>query len=136
MSAGAVRQALELAVKDMPTLATVWENLDYTPVVGTPYQRVNILFAEPANTEISASYQERGILQLSLFFPAKAGPVPATIRADLIRSTFYRGRSLDPVDGVTVTIDRTPEIAPAQNVEGWFFLPVRIRFTAPVTVTP
>jgi hypothetical protein len=108
MSSVYARVALETAVAAMtPTLHHSVRERRIHPVVGTPYQRVNILFAEPDNTEISASYQERGILQVTLFYPAKAGTARQP-RAELIRSTFYRGRSLTAVDGVTVTIDRTP----------------------------
>jgi hypothetical protein len=135
MSSVYARVALETAVAAMtPTLHPVFENVEYTPIVGTPYQKVNILFAEPANTEISASYQEQGLLQITLFYPANTGTAAAAARAELIRSTFWRGRSLPAVNGVTVTIQNTPRIDPAMNEPDWFVTVCRVRFWAPVTV--
>lgn len=132
MSAVLVRAALETALAAMsPALATAWENADYSPVVGTPYQRVNLMFAEPSNPEIGRLYTERGILQVSLAYPLGAGPTPAANRAQLLRSTFYRGASFT-ASGVVTTIERTPEIAPGRAEGDRWVVPVRIRFYAHV----
>lgn len=131
MSAVLVRTALEVALAAMsPAVATAWENEPYTPVVGTPYQRVNLMLAAPDNPEMgSARYTEQGIFQISLAYPLDAGPGAATARAELIRSTFYRGASF--VSGaVTVNIEKTPEIAPGRVEEDRFVIPVRVRFFA------
>lgn len=132
MSAVLVRQALEVALAAMsPALGTAWENTDYSPTVGTPYQRVHLLFAEPANPEIGSRYTERGILQVSLAYPLGAGPAAATTRAELLRTTFYRGASFT-ASGVVTTIERTPEIAPGRVEEDRWVVPVKIRFFAHV----
>lgn len=134
MSALKVRNALETALNGMsPALATAWENHAYTPVAGTPYQRVTVLLAEPVNAEIGRSglYMEQGFMQVDLAYPLNAGANAATTRAELIRTTFYRGASFT-ASGVTVTVERTPEIMPGRVDEDRFVVPVRIRFYAHV----
>jgi hypothetical protein len=136
MTALLVRSALESALWNMsPALATSFENAGYmnadgtagTPDAATPYQRVTLLLAEPANVEFGPGYTEQGFLQVDLNYPLAAGPHDATARAELIRSTFHRGASFT-ASGVTVNIERTPEIMPARVEEDRFIVPVRIRF--------
>lgn len=128
MSAVKARQALEVALNAMsPALATAWENAPYTPVSGTPYQRVHVLLAEPANIEFGSSYVEQGFMQVSLAYPLGAGSAAAITRAELIRTTFFRGASFT-ASGVTAIIERTPEIMPGRVEEDRFVVPVRVRF--------
>ena len=132
MSAPAIRQALETALNALsPALATAWENVPYTPVVGTPYQAVYLLRAEPDNIEIGSAYTERGIFQINLFYPLDTGPGAAEARAEVIRDAFPRGASFT-ASGVTTHIEKTPEIGPARIEDDRYFLPVRIRFYAHV----
>lgn len=135
MSLDAVRAALEGALSQVtPAIATAWENVNYTPVDGTPFQRVTLIPAAPLNDEISRSYVERGTMQVTLAYPAGAGPADATARAQQIRSAFYRGRSI-PAGALTVTIERTPEIGIGSiDPNGRWAVPVRVRYTAPVVV--
>jgi hypothetical protein len=128
-----IRAALETALNAMsPALSTAWENAAFTPVNATPYQRVNLLLAEPDNTEISARYTEQGFMQVSLCYPIGAGPGDAAARALALRQTFPRGATLTS-GGIAVVIARTPEIAPAQIDGDRYVVPVRIRFTAQVS---
>ena len=128
MSAVKERQALEVALAAMtPAISTAYENMPFTPVPGTPYQRVTVLLAQPANHEIGDGYMDQGFMQVDLKYPLNAGPAAAETRAELIRSTFYRGRSFT-ASGVTTTIERTPEIMPGRVEEDRFVKPVRIRF--------
>jgi hypothetical protein len=130
MSAVLVRQALEVAIAAMsPPLQTAYENAPFTPTNGTPYQRVTMLLAQPANDEFSPVHREEGFLQVDLCYPLGAGPATATARAELIRTTFARGASFT-ASGVTVNIDRTPEIMPGRTEEDRFVIPVRIPFHA------
>jgi hypothetical protein len=132
MTALLIRQALESRLAAMtPSLATAFENVPFKPTNGTAYQSVHVMFTAPDNREIGRQYVARGFMQVSLFYPEGGGAEPATSRAELIRSTFYRGLSLTN-GAVTVTIDRTPEILPGSNDDDRFVLPVRIPFYAPV----
>lgn len=119
-----------------PAIATAWENVSYIPVQDVPYQRVKHIPAEPENPTLSGEgfVRLRGIMNVCLFYPQAGGPADALARAELIRAQFKRGLSLSN-GGVVVTIDRTPEIAPAQNDEDRYVLPVNVRYFANV-ITP
>jgi hypothetical protein len=130
MSVVKVRAALETAVNTMtPGLQTAYENAPFKPTIGTPYQRCNILFAEPGNQEFGANYQELGFMQLTLFYPIETGAGAANARAELIRQTFRRGNSFQN-GGLSVVIDKTPEVKPGANDGSFYVLPVRVRFYA------
>lgn len=130
MSLVSIRAALEAALAAMtPALATAWENAPYTPVVNTPYQRVYLLAADPLNPEMGTHTIERGYLQISLAYPLNTGPATAGARAELIRDTFYRGRSFT-AGGVTVIVEKTPEVSPAIIEADRYVLPVKVRFFA------
>jgi hypothetical protein len=126
-----IRAALESALNSMtPALTTAWENNAFTPPALTvPYQEAVVLFAEPVNTEFGSNFQEQGFMQVKLKYPLQAGSAAAAARAQLLRSTFSRGSSFTN-NGVTVTIGRTPEIAPSSVEDGRWVVPVKIRFFA------
>ncbi len=135
MSVVAIRSALETALSAIsPSLATTFENKAYTPVTGTPFQKAAVLFARPNNDEVSRAHLAQGFMQVTLCYPTNAGPGAASARAELIRTTFYRGRSLTPVSGVTTNISDTPEIMPGFDDPGIarYCVPVRVRFFAQV----
>lgn len=128
MSIVSIRAALEQRLAAMsPALATAYENAPFTPVNGTPFQRVWLLPATPDNQEFGPNYQEIGIMQIDLNYPLTVGPSAAAARAQLIRTQFSRGTSVTS-GGVTTTMDRTPEIGPGFPDKDRYVLPVRIRF--------
>lgn len=128
MTALTVRAALESALAGMtPSIAHAWENAPYAPVAGTPYARVTLLLAQPANAEIGPGYTEQGFMQVDLAYPLDKGPAQAANRAELIRTTFHRGASFT-ASGATVNIERTPEIMPGRVEDDRYVVPVRIRF--------
>lgn len=130
MSMVSIRAALEQRLNAMaPALATAWENTPYTPVAGTPYQRVFMLPLEPVNPEMGTGKQESGLFQITLCYPLSAGPAAAAARAELIRTQFPRKLSLTS-GGVTVVISNTPEIGPAQFEQDRYTVPVRIKWYA------
>lgn len=130
MSLAEVRSALETALSAMmPALDTAWENDDYVPVEGTPYQQVTLLRGTPSNPEMGPGILETGIFQVNLFFPKNAGPAAAEARAELIRSLFPYGASFTK-NGVTVNIMQTPEIGVARPDDDRFMVPVKTRFSA------
>ena len=131
MSALKIKAALEIALASItPALITVFENADYVPVTGTPYQRVNIMSIEPENPTFGDNFRrERGIFQVSLMYPLNAGAGTAITQAELIRQKFYRGATFVNA-GVTVTIERTPEVSAGYvDVDRWR-VPVKVRFYA------
>ncbi len=130
MSNVSARAALQTKLSGMAALATAWENVPYTPVVGTPYQAAYCLFAEPENPTMGDDYHRiQGIFQVSLFYPLSVGTASAEARADLIQSTFKRGTSMTS-GSVTVIIEKTPEISPGRVDGDRWHIPVKIRFYA------
>ena len=130
MSTLKCRAALETALASMtPALQTAWENFPFSPVIGTPFQRCNILFAEPGNQEYGANYQELGYMNVTLYYPHGTGSADIVARAELIRQTFRRGASFTN-SGLTVVISRTPEVTPSFNDGEFFVVSVRVRFYA------
>ncbi len=129
MSVELVRKAIETAVAAItPTIDCEWENVGYTPVTGTPYQKFNLLLADPDNYGYgSGPFIEMGFFQLSLFYPLQTGPSVATIRADLIRSTFYRGLTLTS-GAQSVIIEKTPTIGSGRVDGDRYMIPVKVRF--------
>ncbi len=132
VSADPIRIALETALAAMsPALETAWENEDFVPTAGTPYQRVNLLRAQPDDSEIGPLFVEQGYLQVTLCYPAGAGPADVEARASLLRQAFRRGSSF-AAGGLTVIITRTPQLVPPQLDGDRYQLPARIPFRASV----
>ena len=124
MSISTIRAALEQALNGMtPSIQTSWQNVPFTPIAGTAYQRATLLFAEPDNLEKGAGFQEMGFLQVDLFYPQSVGASAVESRAGLLRTTFKRGATFSGVQ-----VSHTPEIKPAYNDGDRFVVPVRIRF--------
>lgn len=133
MSVIKCRQALEVGLFGItPALATAWENQPHTPTTGTPYQRVTLVPSMPDNSTFGDDhYQERGLMFIELHYPINNGSVAAATRAELIRTTFKRGASFAN-GGVTVIIEKTPEIGQGMVDGAFWVLPVRIRYSAEV----
>lgn len=132
MSLTAIRQALETALDaaNGPVIETSWENKDFTPKGGVPYQDVHLLPAEPENPTFGgSSYRERGIFQVTLKYPLGTGPAATAVRAELYQAAFKRGNSFVK-SGVTVIIERTPEVLPYYVEQDRYCLPIRIRYFA------
>lgn len=136
MAVDKVRTPLEIALFAMtPALATAWENKDFTPpAAGTPWQEVRFLFEEPDNSAMTPSYfQERGVMQIALHYPAGRGVHDAAARAELVRSTFPRGAGFSN-GGVNTVIEKTPKIGQGMldSVRREWVVPVLIRFKADI----
>lgn len=129
MSQLTIRAALETALDGMsPALSTEWENVSFTPPASsTPYQRAHILFATPDNAVIGNEWMERGIFQVTLRYPIQTGDAAARGRVALLRTEFYRGRTL--TSGSTrVIIERTPDAGGGTADGDRWVVPVRIRW--------
>lgn len=135
MSAKAIRAALEAYLNTMtPAVSIAAENMNFTPVSGTPFQRINLLRANPENPTIGAThYRELGVFQVSLHYPMNAGPSPAETRAELVRAHFKRGTTLTN-SGITVTIDGTPTIASGFVDGDRWVVPVSIPYWANIFI--
>lgn len=130
MSQVTLRKSLETRLALMPALATSYENVSYEPVTNTPFQRVNLLPATPDNSTLGdAHYIELGIFQVTLCYPKNTGANAAQARAELVKAHFPRGLGLTE-GAITLTISRTPAIAPAYVNEAFYCIPVSIQYHA------
>lgn len=130
-------KALSTVVKGSPGVGgtvtpqlTAWENVSFVALNAVPFQKVNFMFARPDDITMGdAFYRERGVMQLTLYYPLQKGPVAAMSRAELIRKTYPRGASFSN-NGVVVNIDRTAEILPGIPTDENYIVIVRIPFYA------
>ncbi len=133
MSVLKIRAALETALAALnPAMATVWENTTFTPTAGTPYQRVSLLFTEPANAEYGASFQQGGLFVVQLCWPQGAGMAEIGARIELLRAAFARGTAFT-AEGLTTTVARTPLILAAILEGDRYVVPVQVPFLATIT---
>ena len=133
MSNVIIRALLEVHLNTIaPSIATAFENVPFTPVNGTPWQRVNLLTAPTLNPTFGdAFHRETGIFQVTLYYPENAGASACATRAELIRSQFVRGLTLTS-GTLRVLIDRSPWVSQGMNDGGWYRMPVSIPYVADV----
>ena len=108
------------------------ENVPYDPVPDRPYCAAYLLVAEPGNPTLGEAYhKEQGVMQVNLQYPPLVGTLACALRAEAIRALFKRGSAFSD-GGVTVQIDRTPEIDRGEQVDGRWMQIVRIRWHADI----
>ena len=125
-----IKKALEKHLAALtPSLATAYEALSFTPIPGTPYQRVQISTQRPENPTIGDDYyRDRGELQVFLCYPSNKGTGDVLTRAELLREHFKRGTTLVE-GGSTVLITRTPQIAGSTIIGDRVIVPVLITYS-------
>jgi len=133
MTQSSIRNALENALAAItPAIDIVHENQAYSPISGRPFCEAYCMFATPSNPTMGDGFfQEIGIFQINLQYPAEVGTADASARAALIRDAFPR-RATFAFGGVTVQIDKTPEIgAGTVDADRWF-VPIKVRWHADI----
>lgn len=133
MSLNKIKKALELHLSTIaPALSTAYEGVSFTPVVGTPYQRVILVPRKPKNTTMGDDhYREVGEFQIFLCYPTNQGTGNALARADVIRSHFQRGTSLIE-DDIVVQINYTPQIGGSSIAGDRLVVPVIIPYSVEI----
>jgi len=113
---------------EFPLVPIAWENVGYTPDLGTAYLAAHLLPAEPSILTLgSTPYQERrGIFQVSCFYPALAGWGPAKTGAANVVAAFPATLQFI-YNGLTVIIDKTWP-GPGISQDGWYMVPVSIQY--------
>ena len=78
-----------------PTIATVYENVSFTPTINVPYQE---LYDIPSSNDHlfinSANYEALGVFQITLRYPSGKGTKDVSNRAELYVSSFPVGTKL------------------------------------------
>ena len=113
MSQVLIAQAFEVKLAALsPALSTAFDNVDFTPVVGEPYQEAFLLPASPDNSSMGQKhYREVGLYQITLCYPKGTGAGAARARAELTKKHFKRGTTMEN-GGLKVIVIRTPTISP------------------------
>jgi hypothetical protein len=131
MTDSIIRAAFEKRLADMvPDLSTAYENKTFTPVAGTPYQRVNLLPGDPDNSP-HAIYFEQGIFQITLCYPLNTGPGAAEARVGAIKTWFALGTTMLE-SGVTTRVTSTPRRGPAYDEGDRYCIPVSVSYQAQI----
>lgn len=130
MSITAIRASLEAALGAIaPPITTAWEDVAFSPVSGTPYQSMALVFSDPENGDSGSTYRQGGVMHVTLRYPTGTGPTAAEDRAAAIRDAFPRGRTLSS-GAIRTMIEATPAIVSAPTEGEWLVRIVRIRFYA------
>lgn len=127
MSLPLIQAALEQRLATLtPAMATAYENATFTPVTGTPYQRINMLVNRPVDHAVTMDVTEqRGIFQVSLFYPQGTGRGAAQARAELIKALFKPPLTLTN-GAVKVEINKTVHIGGGMPDGDRWMVPVSI----------
>jgi hypothetical protein len=113
---------------EFPTMAIAWENVDFTPALGTPYLAAYLLPAESTVKTLGPNpYIERkGIFQVTCVYPAGAGWGAAKSKAAEVIAAFPAGQEF-VYNGLTVTIEKSWPAAGFPK-DGWYQVPTSIRY--------
>jgi hypothetical protein len=133
MSDTKIRQCFEARLALMsPNLSTAYENKDFVPVTNTPYQKVNLLPAQPDNATLGDGYyREIGLFQITLCYPNNGGPAAAEARAELVVQHFKRATRMTK-DSQVVLVTRTPSVAPAFKDGDRYCIPISIFYQSEI----
>jgi hypothetical protein len=129
MSLLKISAAFEKKLKALdPTFPTALENINFTPVTGTPYQRIRVLPATPINPTMGDNYhRENGFCEIIIFYPVNTQRGAAQAKAEAIKNHFPRGLALTEA-GQIIKIDRTPSISAAIQDGDRYALPITISY--------
>ena len=132
MSNSIIRAAIEGRLKPWaaahaPALPVAFENVSYTPTVGTAYLRGYLMPANTKNPSIGGKHKAyHGMYQVSLYFPGGAGTGDVEAAAKEIEVLFELPTTMQR-QGRNVRITRTPAIAKGMPDDtGFFMVPVTI----------
>lgn len=134
MSQIAIRRAIEARLNGMtPAHATAWENANFKPTPGMPYQRAEMIPGIPEHaSNMNTFTRELGFYQVTLMYPLSAGSQPAEARFEAIKARFPKGLQITQ-DGVTVTISGTPYRQQGTPDGDRWSVPVRIPYYANIS---
>ena len=125
-----LQSALNDALADaFPTMPIAWENVKFTPTVGTTYFRVHLLRAKSDVKTLGQSpwIERQGIFQVSVFSPIGTGFGAPIGKAAEIVAAFKASTSF-VYNGLTVTIVLAWIGDGLDDEAGWHNTPVNIQY--------
>ena len=129
MSIAKIRAALESRLNGIASpLPTAWENVTYTPTVGTAWQKVNLLVNTPVDYAISNDVvEQRGFLQITVYYPIGVGSATAIAKAEAIAARFAPVQTLTS-STTTVEILKTAHVGSAVTTDEWYIIPISVEW--------
>lgn len=92
----------------IPTIATAYENVPFTPTNNVPYQELSILPSYNDSEYINdKQYISYGLVQITLKYPTTKGSKDILDRVKLYMNNFVRGDTLTN-GGISIKIRSTP----------------------------
>ena len=111
-----------------PSIDTAKENVEYTPILDIPFQRVLLNPSKVQNPTFGDNYyRESGEFIVFLNYPLYIGTGDIEDRAELIQNKFYRGLTIQQ-GSVEIQIQETPSILIAGRFEDRYILPIKIKY--------
>jgi hypothetical protein len=127
-----VDQAITQRVIDAALgLPIAHENIDYTPISGTPYAELKVFQNDLTAFSVTSSAQSDGFFQVLFHYPQNTSAIQAKTKADQLMASFKIGQKITR-DGVTLVVNRVTRLEPSTD-GGWYRLPVRIFFRSFLT---
>lgn len=99
-----------------------YDNVEFSPVVGTPFVRLQTEWTDTNITSIGGRSRGEGYVNISIFYPANKGTVVVTEMADSLSQLFNQWSS----GNLRFTVARTVRIG---QQESWYRLDVVVPFT-------
>ena len=115
----------------IPTIDTVLEGTaSYTPTAGKEYQELYYLPAINDSLHIdNSSYFDRGVYQVTLYYPNKQGLSKILDRCDLYVNAFAKGTKFT-FQGLTIATTETPTIVNLGNESDRVVYAISINYKA------
>jgi hypothetical protein len=115
-----------LTLSPLPSIA--WDNVSFTPVIGTPYLRPFLRAGRPVQAEIGEAGQNRhvGFYQVSIYAPSGAGLGVIKPLIESVCNLFKRGTVLTYSTNTLTVI--MPEIGPEDQGTDWVVYPITIYY--------
>lgn len=121
-----ILSALEQHLADMPdNLPTAWPNVNYKPVTGQIYQRVDHLINAPRDWVIERTTVElRGILQVTICAPLNTGRAIALTKAQAVADHFPAASMIGGI-----LLPNTPRVTSPYRDDDRYCVPVSIEWS-------
>ena len=129
MSVQKIQSALEKHLATMAgNLPTAFENEPFTPPTGQPYQRIYLLVNTPVDHAVTMDVTEqRGLFQVSLYFPEGAGRGAAQAYAEALAQHFKPVQTLAN-GALKVELASTVQVGSGSQDDGCWSIPVKVRW--------
>lgn len=115
-----------------PSVATSFEAIEFNPPVDLMYQRCQFMILPPDDPAFPPGYyRERVQMQVFVADTKGHGTTAANERAELIRSTFFKGLSYTE-NSIHIRVLETPQIQSAFISQDRVIVPVMIDLTCDV----